>query len=131
MSDATVASDTSQKIGLILSFVAFDTDNHCWNKQTFKGASPVWLGQVRVGWVICRLAKYRAIYRFRQFHSSELNVTSVRLQNCIIVGVLANESSIGTLDPYPAGSALGFINYASTGLLNKIRQIFKNCIYCS
>jgi hypothetical protein len=39
----------------------------------------------------------------------------ISFQNCIIVGVLSNDSSIGTLDPYPAGSALGFINYASTG----------------
>ena len=27
---------------------------------------------------------------------------------------MANDSTPGTLDPYPAGSAIGFINYAST-----------------
>ena len=38
------------------------------------------------------------------------------------MGVLANDSEIGTLDPYPAGSALGFINYASTGKIVKLTQ---------
>jgi hypothetical protein len=36
---------------------------------------------------------------------------------------MANDSSPGTLDPYPAGSALGFINYASTDE-SCIRQVF-------
>jgi hypothetical protein len=39
MSDATVASDTSQKIGLILSFVASDTENRCSCKQAIKKTS--------------------------------------------------------------------------------------------
>jgi hypothetical protein len=39
--------------------------------------------------------------------------------------VLANDSEIGTLDPYPAGSALGFINYASTGKIAKLKT-FQN-----
>ena len=33
---------------------------------------------------------------------------------CIVVGVDAEHSNPGTLDPYPSGSAMGFINYAST-----------------
>ena len=35
---------------------------------------------------------------------------------------MANDSSPGTLDPYPAGSAIGFINYASTdeGCIRKV-----------
>ena len=35
-------------------------------------------------------------------------------QVCIVVGVDSEHSSPGSLDPYPSGSAMGFINYAST-----------------
>ena len=31
-----------------------------------------------------------------------------------MVGVESEHSNPGTLDPYPSGSAMGFINYAST-----------------
>ena len=42
---------------------------------------------------------------------------------CIIIGVMATNSTPGTLDPYPAGSAIGFINYASTDE-TCIRKVF-------